>query len=89
MATPDRIEWARQCVVDSTLYFAQPSSFNDPFEFAFVIDYDGTCVQWRAFLSMPEVRVQMNLPPTFVPTDHNIRVVIKRFGATTPAILPT
>lgn len=28
----DRMEWARQLLVDSSLYFSRPSSFNDPFD---------------------------------------------------------
>ena len=47
LATPTRLDWARECLVDSTIYFAQPSSFNDPFEVAFAIDYEGATDQWR------------------------------------------
>jgi hypothetical protein len=49
----DRMEWARQLLVDSRLYFSRPSSFNDPFDCRvsprFEASADVVERHWRAY----------------------------------------
>lgn len=83
-----QIERARESIVGSTLYLAQPKSFNDPFEFAFALDYDGTPDQWRAFLADPEVQQRFKFLPKLPVTDQVIRRLIEQLKRTTPNALP-
>jgi hypothetical protein len=47
----DRAEWVRQILVESTLYFASPASFNDPFDCK---------ARFRRDLSLREFRTKAN-----------------------------
>lgn len=63
----ERLDWARQAIQDSTIYFAGPTAFNDPFDCRVVIRNDGAEPEWVKFYlevlrkngpGMPELEIQ-------------------------------
>ena len=54
----DRLRWARDIIVDRRVYFANPTTFNDPFDCRFLFSMTGTDAQWDKFLRRPEVAAE-------------------------------
>jgi len=67
-----RLGWARDIIVDRRLYFANPTTFNDPFECRFVVSMTGTDAQWNQFLRRPDVAAENGLAPGVEPTPQQM-----------------
>ncbi len=59
---------ARNIIVDREVYFANPATFNDPFECRFRFSMNGTAAEWNQFLRRPEVAAENGLAPGAEPT---------------------
>ncbi len=68
----DRLWWARDIIVERRVYFANPTSFNDPFECRFLFSMAGTDAQWNEFLRRPEVAAANGLAPGVEPTSQQM-----------------
>jgi hypothetical protein len=67
-----RLAWARDTIVDREVYFADPTTFNDPFECRFLFSMTGTDAQWDQFLRRPEVAAEHGLAPGVEPTPEQM-----------------
>ena len=45
----ERLEWARKLIVDSTLFFAPPSFFNDPLDCRIPPSFDGSAFELESY----------------------------------------
>ena len=56
LAHSDRREWARQSISDAVIYFAAPTSFNDPSEFRFRFTIRDSLDAWEALRAQPAAK---------------------------------
>jgi len=63
-----RLAWAREVIADRRVHFANPTTFNDPFDSRFLFSMKGTDAQWDKFLRRREVAAENALAPGVEPT---------------------
>ncbi len=68
----NRLAWAREIIVDRMVYFANPTTYNDPFECRFLFAMNGTDAQWDRFLRRPEVAAENGLAAGVEPTPEQM-----------------
>jgi len=76
-----RLEWLRQIVLESELYFASPLAFNDPFEARFDISMEGSVSDYRAFAEEARHRGHLQLPANMGMTDYFLTALASDFAS--------
>lgn len=70
----DGLSHLRATIQQGDVFFADPTSFNDPFECRFSMSVDGTEGQWAEFLCRPDLLEFHGLPPGSRPTPAQKRM---------------